>query len=1508
MFGGLPGGNDIIAFLGVGNLAQFKSQLSGADSAVDKTARNMDRVLNVAIMAGAAAFIAAAAAAAQFESSFAGVIKTTDGLITPMGELTALGEELAQGFRNLALEIPVSVNELNRIGELGGQLGIGAEALVSFTETIANLGVTTDLSIEEAAMSMARFVNVTKGVAPEGMTAAEQIERMGSTIVALGNDMAANEPEISSFASRIAGAGNQIGLSQAEIMAFGATLASVGINAEAGGSAISQVFIGIASSVASGGDELELFAQLADKSIPEFSKLFKEDASEAIKLFIQGLGKVDEQGGNTFKVIEDLGFSNRRTRDALLKTSAAGDLLTKSLDLATEAYKENNALTREAEIRYGTFNSQLKLLGNAVNEAFIQIGDDLLPTLKSMVKVLTEHPEAVVNVIKTIGTLAIGLGVLAGAYKAVKIAQSAITATNALMATSFGPLGIAMGIAAAATAGINAIYAENRKNKLDEIDAITQNVLSVRDLAGRYDELREQGKSTALIEMALAKAFEGTGIEIEKYKTNMQGAADVFDAIKIQGLIEKEEEHATVVEDLNKKLWNKSGVLGYLTHIVATPYIMATKSGQKAVGDHRAEIEKINKDLEILTGKTSKQIKETKKLTQAEKDAIKEKGRLVKIAEARKKAMDEINTAGVTLTDSLELQIERYKELLPYIENDAAATLDLKQKIWDLQKTMQSRGALVGMIADLRSTSNVAANLSDSMEDSENSIENFRLGYQSFHMEMATGEEIVTGYKDKQALLAAINYEGESAVEAHIRALEASIVVFGLTGEEADAVRAEIRDLRDGTEEGGDEWIDYAILLENTIGKFTNLSPAVQGAISIFGQLMTSVDPLTIGINIFGMALDLLGGSNERVVLTVEDTIESLGILGEEIIRVDDLVESLSGTFDSQLLASLQATSDKILETKTNMANFGGGPIGGVLGAVTGQVTLLAMVLAGELPAGFATLDEALESITEEMGRFTEAFRIDIDFTAAMDSASGLSDEVARMIDLFGVGLTGSPGINQLLYEQVVELELLRVTLDPTSEAYRRINEKIQELLDLLAILNGDGPQGLSATDKLLEDGIPWWQDTATAVDEVTKAIGDNREAHGFLQTNLGQTNEGVRYSTELFDYNTTAVGAAGSSMDGFSKSLVDASAEIRSMEDDVDDLTNDLLDLSGITVDIFRGIEEDEFGDEPVDEPDFIPQIETLEKINIEVNRTRDIVQGLTLDWEALNKTMFRDYEKFELDLRAIADGLEQIDYFALDIAETDVDEQIGRNILAMQEYLATLNPESQAYQDAMAGLDALIARYLEMGGTLDPDLLAIVPPDEPPVEPPIEPPIPQEVPPIIIKYMIEGEIFNNLEILEIAAYEVADVPVMVYEIDPFIFEEINNLEEQAKSIADEPIEITYEIRTIGEPPTTEYHSGGQVFAHSGAPFSDEVSAILKENEFVLRPAVTQSQGAGRLAAFNATGDPNTLKGGDSGSNINVEIHEATPQTWVDIYDDHINPRSKDLSNFTVNRSRFKE
>lgn len=351
----------------------FERELAREEARQAKVDQAMTDLGTTMLTAGAAIGVGlglATKAAVDWESSWAGVLKTVDGTDEQMA---ALEEEI----RGLTAVLPASHKEIAAVAEAAGQLGIQRQDIADFTRTMIDMGEATNLSSDEAATAIAQFMNIMQ-------TAPQHVNRLASSIVDLGNKGATTEAEITEMALRIAGAGRTIGLSEQQVLGFGAALSNVGIRAEAGGTAISKVFLEIDSAVSEGGDNLTTFARAAGMSADEFARAYRDDAGAAIASFVTGLGRVHESGGDVNQILSDLGLTEARVSDALRRLAGSGDNLTKSLRISADAWDENTALLQEAERRYGTVEARMAIARNQVNDFAIDIGQTFLPVVGEM--------------------------------------------------------------------------------------------------------------------------------------------------------------------------------------------------------------------------------------------------------------------------------------------------------------------------------------------------------------------------------------------------------------------------------------------------------------------------------------------------------------------------------------------------------------------------------------------------------------------------------------------------------------------------------------------------------------------------------------------------------------------------------------------------------------------------------------------------------------------------------------------------------------------------------------------------------------------------------------------------------------------------------------------------------------------------------------------------------------------------------------------------------------------
>lgn len=315
-------------------------------------------------------------AAISYESAFAGVRKTVDASEEEL-------QRLSERFREMSLVMPVTAEEFARIGELAGQLGVQASDIDKFSEVVAKIGSTTNLTTEEAATSFARLSNIMD-------LPLQQVDRLGSAIVGLGNNFAATESEITSMGLRLAGASKVVGISESEMLGLSTALVSVGIRAEAGGSAVSRTMIKISEAVSQGGETLDTFARTAGIEAQEFARQWREDPVNALIGFVNGLSRAQEGGKDLFGVLKELGIEEVRERDALLRLAGAQDLVNEAVAKGREEFEKNNALQEEFAKRAETTEAQLQILKNTFHELGVEIGDFALPTLNKWIKQLVE--------------------------------------------------------------------------------------------------------------------------------------------------------------------------------------------------------------------------------------------------------------------------------------------------------------------------------------------------------------------------------------------------------------------------------------------------------------------------------------------------------------------------------------------------------------------------------------------------------------------------------------------------------------------------------------------------------------------------------------------------------------------------------------------------------------------------------------------------------------------------------------------------------------------------------------------------------------------------------------------------------------------------------------------------------------------------------------------------------------------------------------------------------------
>lgn len=428
---------------------------------------------------------AAAESSIEFESAFTGVKKTVDG--TPE-QLAAISDEI----KRMAAETGVSTTTIAAVAENAGQLGVATENIASFTRTMLDLGESTNLTADEAAVAIARLTNIMG-------SGEDATSRLGSSLVALGNNFATTESEILEMATRLASAGKLAGMSEAQILALATAMSSVGIEAEAGGTAMTQTLNAIERAASSGGNTLETFARVAGMSAEEFTTAWRTDAAGALTAFIQGLSALSAQGGSVTAILDDLGLSGIRQSNMLRSLALASDMMTDALETSNSAWAENVALANEANAVYGNTEHRISAARESINNLGIAIGDAFGPQISGgadmvndLAQALTDAAETAPGLVSALGSVTVGITGAAAAYVALKTAATAFNAIGITSLSALGPLaavGAAIGLI---TAGVTTAASASKKEWSAFVDAMMPATDTMKEAAAELEKCKKK--------------------------------------------------------------------------------------------------------------------------------------------------------------------------------------------------------------------------------------------------------------------------------------------------------------------------------------------------------------------------------------------------------------------------------------------------------------------------------------------------------------------------------------------------------------------------------------------------------------------------------------------------------------------------------------------------------------------------------------------------------------------------------------------------------------------------------------------------------------------------------------------------------------------------------------------------------------------------------------------------------------------------------------------------------
>lgn len=340
-----------------------------------QTAEYTANIAKKAAIVGAAILtplVMAGREAVKFEDKMADVSKTT-GLQGPA--LKKFGDDILV----MSTKTRTSIDDLATIAEIGGQLGVAQNELLSFTDAANkfNVALGKDFSggVEEAVSQIGKVKSLFKD--SRGLDISTVLQKTGSAINELGAVGAGTSANITDFTLRVGALPDALKPSLTNTLALGTYLEELGINSEIGSGGLTRFLL-------DAGNKIGGFARQMGMTSEQARQLLAQDPTEFTKKFAQSFkGMAPEQ---LSKTLTKLGIGSQESIKVIGALASNTERLTELQRLSGEQFAKGTSLTNEYDKKNETTAAKLERLQNNLKMMAITVGEQLLPVVNDLVK------------------------------------------------------------------------------------------------------------------------------------------------------------------------------------------------------------------------------------------------------------------------------------------------------------------------------------------------------------------------------------------------------------------------------------------------------------------------------------------------------------------------------------------------------------------------------------------------------------------------------------------------------------------------------------------------------------------------------------------------------------------------------------------------------------------------------------------------------------------------------------------------------------------------------------------------------------------------------------------------------------------------------------------------------------------------------------------------------------------------------------------------------------------
>lgn len=342
----------------------------------------------------------------EFEKNFANVVRTsaitdvglfensplvTGGFITATQQSEKAVTALQKSFLELQSTIPVTSEDLTRIGTLAAQMGVAAQDIAEFTEITAKFSAVSGVSADESATALSRIGQILSS------DVQGNYERLASAILKTGVNAIATEQQIIRGTTQIAAIGKVAGFSTVDIVALSSAMSSLGMSPELQRSVITSSFSRILTAVRGSREEAEKFGAVMNMTGQQFQEAFDNNGYQTYQKLLATIAS----SKNSIQILQSLRLASQRLTPNLLRLGQSFELLSETHADTTKGWNEEAEMQRQFQVIAETTASSLQRLSQAWDALVVIMGGGFVDIVGNVADLFRDLVENLQNFART---------------------------------------------------------------------------------------------------------------------------------------------------------------------------------------------------------------------------------------------------------------------------------------------------------------------------------------------------------------------------------------------------------------------------------------------------------------------------------------------------------------------------------------------------------------------------------------------------------------------------------------------------------------------------------------------------------------------------------------------------------------------------------------------------------------------------------------------------------------------------------------------------------------------------------------------------------------------------------------------------------------------------------------------------------------------------------------------------------------------------------------------------